>query len=64
MKIVHLSTSDKIGGAALAAKRLNDAFNQANVTSKLIVLNQHNAHHKDIIYNFYSKRKKEKLVKT
>ncbi len=61
MKIVHLSTSDKIGGAALAAKRLNDAFNQANVTSKLIVLNQHNAHHKDIIS--IAKGKKKNLSK-
>ena len=43
MKIVHISTSDKIGGAALAANRLNSAFNLANVDSIMIVLNQSGA---------------------
>lgn len=49
MKIIHISTSDKIGGAALAAYRLNNAFNQASITSELIVLNQHSILHKDVI---------------
>lgn len=44
MNIIHISTSDIIGGAALAANRLNKAFNQANETSKMIVLNQCTKH--------------------
>ena len=49
MYIVHISTSDKIGGAALAANRLNNAFNQiVNTTSKMIVLSQ-STNHKDVI---------------
>lgn len=38
MNIIHISTSDKIGGAALAANRLNKAFNQEGENSKMIVL--------------------------
>ena len=38
MNIIHISTSDKIGGAALAANRLNKAFNQEDENSKMIVL--------------------------
>ena len=40
MNIIHISTSDIIGGAALAAYRLNQAFNHANETSKMVVLNK------------------------
>ena len=56
MKIIHISTSDKIGGAALAANRLNDAFNQTNDTSKLIVLNESTVN-KDVISIAKGKKK-------
>lgn len=62
MKIVHISTSDKIGGAALAAKRLNDAFNQVNDTSKLIVLNE-SAVNKDVISIVKGKQKYNSKLK-
>lgn len=40
MKIIHISTSDNIGGAALAANRLNKAFNLLNEESRMLVLKQ------------------------
>lgn len=39
MNIVHISTSDLIGGAAIAAYRLNLAFNKKGFNSKMLVLN-------------------------
>lgn len=56
MKIIHISTSDKMGGAALAANRLNNAFNYANETSKMIVLNQSSTD-KDVITISKGKKK-------
>ena len=38
MKILHISVSDKIGGAAIAAFRLNRAMLAAGWNSKLLVL--------------------------
>lgn len=38
MKIVHISTSEKIGGAAIAANRLNEAFRKNNIDSKMLVI--------------------------
>lgn len=38
MKILHISVSDKIGGAAIAASRLNTAMIMAGWNSKLLVL--------------------------
>ena len=40
MKIIHISTSDSSGGAALAANRLNKAFNSLNEESRMLVLKQ------------------------
>lgn len=40
MKVVHISTSEKIGGAAIAANRLNEAFRNNKVNSKMLVLNR------------------------
>lgn len=60
MKIIHISTSDKIGGAALASNRLCKAFNQTNVTSKMFVLTS-NTSNKWVIS--IAKSKKEYLVK-
>lgn len=35
-KVIHISTSDRLGGAAIAAKRLNDTFNENNIDSILL----------------------------
>ncbi len=40
MKIVHISTSEKIGGAALATNRLNTAYIENNDDSIMLVLNR------------------------
>ena len=40
LKIVHISHSDKQGGAAIAAFRHNEAFNQGDYSSKLLVINK------------------------
>ena len=48
MKIIHISTSDKIGGAAIAAYRLNHALNQNDENSILLTLNK-NTTHKNIV---------------
>lgn len=41
MKIIHLSTSDRSGGAPIAAYRLNEAMNAAEgLESKMLVLNK------------------------
>lgn len=40
MKIVHLSYSDKLGGAAIAAYRLNEAMRMEGVDSSMLVLNK------------------------
>lgn len=37
MKIVHISTSDILGGAAIAANRLHNAMLDSNIQSKLVV---------------------------
>lgn len=37
VKVIHVSTSDRLGGAAIAAKRLNDVFNEYNIDSKLLI---------------------------
>ena len=37
MKIVHISTSDRIGGAAIAAYRLNEAMRLIGLDSKMLV---------------------------
>ncbi len=40
MKILHIATSDSIGGAAIAAFRLNEAMNKAGVSSTMLVANK------------------------
>ncbi len=40
MKIVILSNTDSGGGAAIAARRLNDALNKNGVESKMLVVNK------------------------
>lgn len=37
MKIIHISTSDRQGGAAIAAFRLNEAMRMAGIDSKMLV---------------------------
>lgn len=37
MKVVHIATDDLTGGAAIAAYRLNEAMNQNNIDSKMLV---------------------------
>jgi glycosyltransferase involved in cell wall biosynthesis len=40
MNVLQLSTNDAMGGAARAAKRLNDALNQLGVISRMFVVNR------------------------
>lgn len=40
MKILHISTFDRQGGAAIAAYRLNEALNQYGVNSKMLVFDR------------------------
>jgi len=40
MKVVHISTSDIRGGAAIAAHRLHKAFLKKNINSKMLVMNK------------------------
>lgn len=42
MKVVHLSTSDKSGGAAIAAYRLNEAMRIHHIDSKMLVYQKGN----------------------
>ena len=37
MRIIHLSTYDCVGGAAVAAYRLNDSLNSQGTDSKMFV---------------------------
>lgn len=37
MKVLHISTSDRQGGAAIAAYRLNEALQNEGVDSKMLV---------------------------
>lgn len=38
MKVLHISTSDRQGGAAIAAYRLNEALQNEGVDSKMLVI--------------------------
>ncbi len=38
MRVLHVSFSDELGGAAIAARRINDALRRAGVDSQLVVL--------------------------
>jgi glycosyltransferase involved in cell wall biosynthesis len=40
VKILHISISDKIGGAAIAAYRLNEAMRKNDIESAMLVLNK------------------------
>ena len=40
MKVLHINTSDKVGGAAIAAFRLHDAMLSTGIDSKYLVLNR------------------------
>lgn len=40
MKILHISTSDRVGGAAIAAYRMNEAMNDYGIESHLLVMNK------------------------
>lgn len=40
MKVLHISTSDRQGGAAIAAYRLNEALQNEGVASKMLVYNK------------------------
>lgn len=40
MKVVHISTSDRMGGAAIAAYRLNEAMRAMGMDSKMLVANK------------------------
>lgn len=40
MKVLHISTSDRQGGAAIAAYRLNEALQNEGVDSKMLVYNK------------------------
>lgn len=39
-KIVHICFSDRVGGAAIAAYRLNEEMNKINIHSSMLVLNK------------------------
>ena len=60
MKILHISTSDKTGGAAIAALRLHNAMLSAGFDSKFLVLNRIHNDRNDIVtlYSWYIKIKK------
>ena len=55
MKIVHISTSEKIGGAALAANRLNTAYIENDDDSIMLVLNRTTS--KEGVYTYVEGRK-------
>ena len=40
MKVLHISTSDRQGGAAIAAYRLNEALQNEGVDSKMLIYNK------------------------
>ncbi len=40
MKVLHISTSDRIGGAAIAAYRMNEAMNANRIESRMLVMNK------------------------
>ena len=41
MKILHLSTNDTSGGAAIAAHRLHSGLREAGIDSKMLVFGKH-----------------------
>lgn len=51
MKVLHISTDDIIGGAAIAAFRLNEAMIQNGIDSKLLVANK-KSHSNNVIAVF------------
>ena len=40
MKVVHLNYADRVGGAAIAAFRHNEAMQQCGIDSKMLVVNR------------------------
>lgn len=55
MKVLHISTSDRQGGAAIAAYRLNEALQNEGVDSKMLVYNKGIKEQIDTITNSYNK---------
>lgn len=58
MKVVILSNTDSGGGAAIAARRLNDALNSIGVSSHMLVLEKKSANEKVLALPLSSFRKK------
>ena len=50
MKVLHISYSDRSGGAAIAAYRLNEAMNFAGIDSKMLVLQKQTKNNNIIQY--------------
>lgn len=50
MRIVHLVTQSKIGGAAIASKRLNNALNQCGIDSSIISIEDTSIYYQKIKY--------------
>ena len=58
MKVVILSNTDSGGGAAIAARRLNDALNNNGVQSHMLVLEKKSANEKVVALSLSPLRKK------
>ncbi|MFZ9955878.1 MAG: glycosyltransferase [Flavobacteriales bacterium] len=58
MKVVILSNTDSGGGAAIAARRLNDALNNNSVKSHMLVLEKKSANEKVVSLSLSPLRKK------
>lgn len=53
MKVIHINSSDRIGGAAIAAARHCEAMRMAGIDAKMLVLYK-TSETKDFIYSIYS----------
>lgn len=57
MKVLHISTSDRQGGAAIAAYRLNEALQNEGVDSKMLVYNKNIPYLQLIISQYFISNK-------
>ena len=66
MKVVHLNYADRVGGAAIAAFRHNEAMQQCGIDSKMLVVNRTLHYNRTIITPTTSnlKLKIESLIKS
>ena len=51
MKIVHICMSDVVGGASVAAFRLNAALNEKDIESQMVVINRRSSDKRVVKYH-------------